>query len=163
MESNQADPKPLFNPMTDIQYHLFTRENPVNSQIITRDINSVLASHWDPENGVRFIIHGHNSGASAQLNIRIRDELLANADLNVVVVDWSAGSNTAIFANARNRVATTGVAIATFIDDLHRFGLLQFSRINIVGHNLGAHVAGNIGKSVTRGRIQAIFSLDAAG
>lgn len=94
------------------------------------------------------------------MNIIIRDQLLASADLNVVVVDWSAGSNTNLFSTARGRVGTAGVAIANYVDELNRSGLLQFANVHVVGHNLGAHVAGNVGKNVVRGRIQAIFGLD---
>ena len=86
------------------------------------------------------MIHGHNSGVDATMNTLIRDQLLASADHNVVVIDWSVGSNTRLYATARGRVGTTGVAVANFIDELNRHGVLDFSQIHIIGHNLGAHV-----------------------
>lgn len=157
------EPDQQFNPLSDIVYHLFTRQNPTESQRITTNINTILASNWNSANPTRFLIHGHNSGVDSTFSTLIRNQLLANADQNVVVVDWSVGSNTRLYSTARNRVGTAGVAVAGFIDELSRHGVLNFSQTHIIGHNLGAHVAGNVGKNVMRGRLQAIFGLDPAG
>lgn len=158
----QSDPEAFFNPLQDIQFHLFTRRNSQVSQRITFDMNTVRNSNWNSANSVRFIIHGHDSDRNAMLNTLLTEQYLLNADHNVVVVDWSAGSNTRLFSTARGRVGTAGGVIALFIDDLHRGGLINLGTTMIVGHNLGAHVAGNAGKQTTRGVIGAIIGLDAA-
>lgn len=49
------------------------------------------------------------------------------------------------------------------MDALVGASLSAFSRINVVGHSLGGHVAGFAGKRATRGRIQALFATDPAG
>lgn len=159
----QVDPEPFFNPSTDMHFHLFTRRNPTTSQRLTFDMNTVRNSHWNPNNPVRFIIHGYESDSNSLVSTLCRDQFLANGDHNVIVVDWSAGSNTFIYATARNRVGVTGGTISIFIDDLHRNGLINIENIIVVGFNLGAHVAGNLGKQVTRGRVGAIFGLDPIG
>lgn len=64
---------------------------------------------------------------------------------------------------ARNRVGPTGTAIATLIDNLVLNGFTDHSRVNVIGHSLGAHVAGHTGKATVVGRINAIFGTDAAG
>lgn len=80
------------------------------------------------------------------------------------VVDWSVGAGSLNYATSRNRVGPTGQMIARFIDWLHLNGrLVNFNRLIIVGHSLGAHVAGMCGKALTRGRAQAIFGTDPAG
>ncbi|CAG9811882.1 unnamed protein product [Chironomus riparius] len=163
LDKRNVEPDQHFNPITDIVYHLFTRRNPTESQRITTNINTILASNWNSDNAVRFLIHGHNSGVGSTFSTLIRDKLLANADRNVVVIDWSVGSNTRLYSTARGRVGTAGVAVANFIDELHRNGFVDFTQVHIIGHNLGAHVAGNAGKNVMRGRIQAIYGLDPAG
>lgn len=156
----QVDPEPFFNPSTDMHFHLFTRHNPTTSQRLTFDMNTVRNSNWNPNNPVRFIIHGYNSDSNSLVSTLCRDQFLATGDHNVIVVDWSAGSNTFLYATARNRVGVTGGTISIFIDDLHRNGLINIENIIVVGFNLGAHVAGNLGKQVTRGRVGAIFGLD---
>ena len=52
---------------------------------------------------------------------------------------------------------------ARFIDFLHLNGFVDFNRLLITGHSLGAHVAGIAGKRVTRGRINTIIGMDPAG
>jgi pimeloyl-ACP methyl ester carboxylesterase len=64
---------------------------------------------------------------------------------------------------ARWRVGDVGRVIAQFVDFLSMNGLTQHSRVNIVGHSLGSHVAGHAGKEVRLGRINAIFGTDPAG
>lgn len=78
------------------------------------------------------------------------------------MVDWNAGAG-ATYPVARWRVGEVGVVIARFIDFLFQNGFTQFSRVNLVGHSLGSHVAGHVGKAVTLGRINAIFGTDPAG
>lgn len=79
-------------------------------------------------------------------------------------VDWSAGARSINYITSRNRVADCATVVARFIDFLHQNGFLaNFNRLNIVGHSLGAHIAGLTGKRVTRGRVQAIFGTDPAG
>lgn len=159
----QNDAEPFFNPSSDMHFLLFTRRNPTQAQRLTFDLNTVRNSNWNSANGVRFIIHGHNSDGNSMFSTLTRDQFLASGDHNVIVVDWSAGSNTFIYATARNRVGVTGGTISLFVDDLHRAGLINLDNTIAVGHHLGAHVAGNFGKQVTRGRLGAIYGLDPAG
>lgn len=157
----EVEIEPSFDPLNDIIYILFTRRNPTVGQRLT-SMDSVRSSNWNSNNQVRFIIHGWNSNQDTALNSFITRELLEFGDHNVVVVDWGAGAQTPNYIAARNRVGATGGAIARFIDSLEAEGLTSFDRINIIGHSLGGHVAGFVGKQVSRGRIQAIFATDPA-
>lgn len=49
------------------------------------------------------------------------------------------------------------------MDFLHENQALDFSRLLVTGHSLGAHVAGIAGKNVVRGRINTIIGMDPAG
>ena len=90
-----------------------------------------------------------------------RNAFLNKGEYNVIVVDWERGANTPIYSTARNRVSNIGVVLAQFIDFLNGRGL-AFSRVDIIGHSLGAHIAGIAGKLVSRGRINAIVGLEPA-
>jgi hypothetical protein len=158
----ELEPEPFYDPMNDIVYRLFTRDNPETPQLITHDLETVRSSNWNANRPARFVIHGWNGGGPNSM-ASVRRELLANGDLNVVSVDWGAGGNTANYLAARNRVGPTGTAIATLISNLVQGGLAAYSRTNVIGHSLGAHVAGHTGKATTGGRINAIFGTDAAG
>lgn len=79
-------------------------------------------------------------------------------------VDWGAGANSLNYITSRNRVPDVATVVARFVDFLHLNGfLVNFNRLIIAGHSLGAHIAGLTGKRVARGRVQAIFGLDPAG
>jgi len=160
----EFEPEPFFNPDTDNFYVLFTRRNPTAGQRITATTGSINNSQWNSNAlGTRFIIHGWNQNSGSGLNGDITRAYLASGDHNVVVVDWAIGAS-ANYVTSRNRVGPVGQSIARFIDFLHLNGfVVNFNRVIIAGHSLGAHVAGHVGKSVARGRIQAIYGLDPAG
>ena len=81
------------------------------------------------------------------VNVVITRAFLARADHNVVCVDWGAGANCPNYVTARNRVPDVATQVASFIDYLNLNGfLVNFNRINIAGHSLGAHIAGLTGK-----------------
>lgn len=162
MSPIEVEPEPAFDPMNDIIFLLFTRKNPTVGQRITFNMDTVFNSNWNANNEVRFIIHGWNSNQDTALNIFMTREFLERADHNVVVVDWSAGAQTPNYIAARNRVGSTGGAVARLIDLLDSVQLTSFDKVKIIGHSLGAHVAGFAGKQVTRGQINAIFATDAA-
>jgi hypothetical protein len=81
----EQEPQPSYDPFTDIVYHLFTRRNPLQSQILdTFNMDTVRNSNWNPNNGVRFIIHGYNGHVDTRENPIITEAFLTYADHNVV-------------------------------------------------------------------------------
>jgi pancreatic triacylglycerol lipase len=97
------------------------------------------------------------------VNLLIRSALLQKGDFNTFSVDWSVGASTSSYITARSRVEDVGRVVAQFVDFLSRVGSMNFSTLSLIGHSLGAHIAGIAGKRVTRGRVQSIIGLDAAG
>lgn len=66
---------------------------------------------------------------------------------------------------AKQRIYQIGPVIAHFIEFLLESyrDALQLSDIYLIGHSLGAHLAGVVGKSMLVGRIPVIFGLDPTG
>lgn len=62
-------------------------------------------------------------------------------NFNVIAIDWSniAGEG---YMTAAGSVAIVGSYVAEFIDFLEEEGNMDLSTIKIIGHSLGAHVAG---------------------
>lgn len=80
------------------------------------------------------------------------------------MVDWSAGAETINYVAARNRVGPVGAVTAQLIQMINRRHPNVHPRdITVVGHSLGAHIAGFVGKNL-RGdmALGAVVALDAA-
>jgi hypothetical protein len=87
----EMEPNPTYDPNTDIFFLLFTRKNPLIGQRLSFDLNTVKNSNWNPNNAVRFVLHGWGGSFESAHNIFLTREFLHIADHNVVVIDWSAG------------------------------------------------------------------------
>lgn len=57
--SVDMEAEPLFDPLADTHFRLFTRQNPNAGQLIVINNNAQLAaSHFNPALPTRFMIHG---------------------------------------------------------------------------------------------------------
>ena len=101
-------------------------------------------------------MHGWTGSQDSPSIVGPRDAYLQRGDFNVIGVDWAEGAQTINYITARNRVPDVGAFVARFIDVLHAGGFTNFNQVQVMGHSLGAHVAGICGKKVTRGRVQTV-------
>jgi pancreatic triacylglycerol lipase len=148
--------------MNDVFFMLFTKANPIEGQRIGFNLTEIRASNWNSSHDVRLLVHGWVASYRVLENVRTTAEFLKKGDYNVLAVDWSAGAYSN-YTTSRWRVGDVGRVIAQFVDFLSMNGLTQSSKINIVGHSLGSHIAGHAGKAVKNGRINAIFGTDPSG
>lgn len=107
------------------------------------------------------MIHGQNGNLNTGINVLVREAYIAAGDFNVIVVDWSIGADTTLYLTARNRVGDVGGYLAMFMQNLIDIYQVDLATIQLVGHNLGAHIAGLAGKN-HNGQIGAIVALDAS-
>jgi len=163
--SVDMDAEPFFDPLADIHFRLFTRQNPSAGQLIVIHNNAQLAaSNFNPTLPTRFMIHGWNGGGANSGGGMAR-AWLDQINCNAFGVDWGAGARTPNYILARNRVNVTGHVVGEYIQFLQRNGL-SLSNVVVAGHSLGAHVAGFAGKRVrqlTGAPIHAVVALDPAG
>ncbi|KOB73213.1 Pancreatic lipase 2, partial [Operophtera brumata] len=73
---------------------------------------------------------------------------LGAADVNVIVVDWSAGAGTINYAAAVVNTVTSGESVARFISWLNAVSGASLSSYHIAGHSLGGHQAGIVGRNL---------------
>lgn len=111
----------------------------------------------------RILIHGWIDNAQGMLGTLGRKAYLQKGEFNVISVDWSVGADTPNYFRARSLVTPVGRFLAEFIDYLSTTNVAQPSQIYLIGHSLGAHIAGIVGKNLTCGRLETIFGLDPAG
>ncbi|XP_067625497.1 phospholipase A1-like isoform X2 [Eurosta solidaginis] len=146
-----------------IFFHLYTVQNPnIPNIVISGSPDTLRSSHFNSNKPTVFIIHGWQSDSSSDMMYDIRDAYLSRGNFNIFTVDWSDKSLSYNYASAKNAVPGVGKQVASFIDFLHKQGGASLETLHLVGHSLGAHVAGYAGKNVMTGKINQITGLDPA-
>ncbi|EDW14514.1 phospholipase A1 [Drosophila mojavensis] len=145
---------------TPVKFYLFTKSNPTKGTKITATSKSITKSNFNANNPTRVIIHGWTQSSSSGMNKNIRDAWLSNGDYNVIVVDW-ARARSIEYASSVVAVPTVGTKVANMINYLVSDHGLRLDTLYVIGHSLGAHVAGYTGKN-TNGQVHTIIGLDPA-
>lgn len=83
-----------------------------------------------------------NSDESSILNFVETYLIKAKHKVNFIGVNWQKGSTTINYFSARGRVKPVGEHLANFINFMVNKHQLNLNSITIIGHSLGAHVAG---------------------
>ncbi|CAM4595406.1 unnamed protein product [Caretta caretta] len=145
----------------DISFTLYTKETRNNSQVISAIHPSTIKdSHFCSHRKTRFIVHGFMSTGKRGWVVKMCLLLVEVEDVNCIAVDWAEGAK-GIYISAVNNIRVVGAEIAYFINTLMKMFRYCPSHIHIIGHSLGAHVAGDAGRRI-RG-IKRITGLDPAG
>ncbi|CAG2232276.1 PLRP1 [Mytilus edulis] len=143
-------------------FHLYTRANPTNGQLLDPNGTgaSVKSTHFNGAHRTVFIIHGFHGEEDNNWIKLMTSALVKNFNVNVIVVVWTKGAydkyNQAV-ANTR----VVGAITANMVKLLHTSGGLTLNHVHLVGHSLGAHIAGYVGENIPG--IGRITGLDPAG
>jgi len=143
-----------------VNFYLFTPKNPSSSKHIYATTKSISKSNFNPAHPTRFVIHGWTQSYLNSMNSDIRKAFLSKGDYNVIVVDW-ARARSVDYATSVMAVAATGKKVAKMINFLKDNHGLNLNDVYVIGHSLGAHVAGYAGKN-TDGQVHTIIGLDPA-
>ncbi|KAG8182872.1 hypothetical protein JTE90_024615 [Oedothorax gibbosus] len=158
---------PLYRPISvsplrpEVQgttFRLYSRGNKDTALVFTpAELGTAgIEKHFDPDKWTRILVHGVFDGVKLSTWMRdVKDTLLTLEDENVFLVDH--GSKVPpFFLNAAN-ARVIGAQIAMLVDFLQKnFGALQ-ENFHIIGHSLGAHIAGYAGERLKRlGRITGL-------
>lgn len=152
---------PLF--YNDVSYYLYTRKNPKNRILLKRSF--LTSSAIDPDHKVKFIIHGWLENADRPYMRALKNSYIARGEYNVITVDWARPSQVD-YAIASMNTKSVGRDLGEFIIRIMKILNIPLKHIHIIGHSLGAHVAGFAGKEVRKRikrKVGRITALDAAG
>ncbi|XP_050072700.1 pancreatic triacylglycerol lipase-like [Anopheles maculipalpis] len=110
---------------------------------------------------LKVLIHGWNADRNHVSISPIRTAYLVQDAHNLLVVDWSKVAYLS-YPTARRLVLPIsniiGNSLAKFIQ---RVGI-EHSQVHVIGHSLGAHIAGNVGRYF-KGELSRVTALDPAG
>jgi len=132
---------------------LYTRANALQKEeILDTDKNaSITNSTFDPLLKVKFIVHGFTQNGQTAWVKEMALELLKKEKMNVIVVDWALGSSVLnLYDVAAGNTRLVGAQVADLIDVLNRKFHVALKRFHIIGHSLGAHVAGFAGEKLVK-------------
>ncbi|KAM4033001.1 pancreatic triacylglycerol lipase-like isoform 1-T1 [Anomaloglossus baeobatrachus] len=144
----------------NVRFLLFTKSNPTNFQEVNAvNPSTISASNFRTSRKTRFIIHGFVDKGEESWLMDMCKAMLQVEDVNCFCIDWSGGSRT-LYTQASNNIRVVGAEVAYFIDILSsNFGYSP-GNVHVIGHSLGAHAAGEVGKR--RRGIARITGLDPA-
>nr|CAD7417241.1 unnamed protein product [Timema poppensis] len=81
--------------------------------------------------------------------------------VNVIMMDWSTGAANPVYEVCVGYVVPAGEYLATLINFLAAQGM-DTTKLHIVGHSLGAHIAGVAGNRQTSGTVGKVTGMDPA-
>nr|XP_021194117.2 pancreatic triacylglycerol lipase [Helicoverpa armigera] len=162
MKASDVAEAARYNPERQNVYHLFTRQNPTVSQPMLIGNEGLLGlNNYNPARRTVVLLHGWLADVTSDFNTVLVPAFLSAEDVNVIVVDWSAGAGTINYAAAVTNTVPSGESVANFIEWLNSVTGASPAMYHIIGHSLGAHQAGIIGRNVG-GNIAYITALEAA-
>ncbi|KAJ3640175.1 hypothetical protein Zmor_003491 [Zophobas morio] len=147
---------------SDVSYYLYTKTN-IDAPHSIKNSNAEELSnspHFDPSKKTFFIIHGWVDDYTADVNSLVKAAILKKIDINIIVVDWSPVASQS-YGTAQGAVNNIGSFVANFINNMIDTYKLSGSQITLIGHSLGAHVAGNAG-ALIKSKVSHIIGLDPA-
>lgn len=127
---------------------------------ITFAINDTLSlqdGQFDAQRKTIFIVHGFMETGSFLWIRAMALALLKKEDVNVIVVDWTGGNGNP-YSQAVANAWVVGGEIYLLVEFLKKTTNLKPSQVHVIGHSLGAHVAGYAGNRMeqTIGRITGL-------
>ncbi|CAF1000935.1 unnamed protein product [Brachionus calyciflorus] len=140
------------------KFYLFNRNVPLNES--ERISHFFFGDNLNPDIDTKFIIHGFLHHPRKQWILNMKDTILNAEDVNVIIVDWSKG-NAFPYHQASANAQVVGAEIARLITNIIREKNSRPSKFHLIGHSLGAHVAGYAGSRITG--LGRITGLDPAG
>ncbi|XP_052227478.1 inactive pancreatic lipase-related protein 1-like [Dreissena polymorpha] len=131
-----------------VKVYLWTRENPeIASQLFYDNTQSIADSNFDASRPTKILIHGFMSSKDEPVIANLSVALIKQGDYNIIGIDWSAGSRQ-FYPKAVSNTRVVGAIVSRLVQTLQTDFSLKLSDLHIIGHSLGAHTAGYIGRRV---------------
>ena len=142
----------------DVTFWCANRKQPKFQQVFANS-KSIFA-HLRPNKPTAFFIHGWLINWLD--NIPMMRRYLDAQDANVCGVDWESLAKCEYKVTVNNARDKVGPYLAAFISNLIAINVKP-ENVTIIGHSIGAHIAGITGSLIKRGRLGYIIGLDPAG
>jgi len=150
-----------------VTHMVYSRNNKVTEvKVSYDDVDSVKnLANINPSLPLKIVIHGFKSEAKQGWTQDIKNAILEIEDVNVYLVDWSGGSGSwwdhkNMYNQAIANTRVVAAQVAKVVQQFHAEGL-SLDDVHLIGHSLGAHTCGEVGKFFN-GKVGRITGLDPA-
>ncbi|KAL6432851.1 hypothetical protein ACFW04_006305 [Cataglyphis niger] len=165
--------KPNGSYALDVRFFLSSRRQPRRVEVVLGKQFGLEWTDFRIERRTVIIVHGFLSHGNETWISDMERALLQWDDVNVMVVDWSAGSNTWNYYKAAVNTRIVGYQISKFIEHVTNAtisnegsDMSNWGPLHLIGHSLGAHICGMTAKELkkrqSRWTIRRITGLDPA-
>ncbi|KAG4068474.1 hypothetical protein HA402_004815 [Bradysia odoriphaga] len=93
-------------------------------------------------------IHGWQQSPDSPASQTLFNAYLVNGSFNILALDWSETASNIFLDQVAHKVEPLGIAVALFIERWNLQKGIPYSSMHLVGHSLGAHLAGSTGKNI---------------
>ncbi|KAK0076605.1 hypothetical protein PV325_005100 [Microctonus aethiopoides] len=134
----------------DVNFHLYTRQNPKTSYMLKLGNETNLAnSQFYPKHPTVIYIHGYAESASSE-------------SPSAILKDWINLAAAPYYNYAVENAELVGSYTAQFVNWLESQNQINIKDLHVIGFSLGAHVAGFMGKELAPKKVGRITGLDPA-
>ncbi|XP_045101020.1 pancreatic lipase-related protein 2-like [Portunus trituberculatus] len=149
--------------LEDVRFLLWTSNNAGNDEYQTlKEGDLTTLGHFNGNDPTVVVVHGFGDHGDKGWAVTAKTELLKLGSYNVICVEWGRLAVSPWYPSAVNNVPKVGNLTAHLLDWLHEAAGMQAAEVQVVGHSLGAHVAGAIGQNLKNFRLPFITGLDPA-
>lgn len=148
----------------DIHFLLYTRSSGVSGNWTELDLttDSLLHNGINPDLQTVIVCHGFTSNGF-EFGEDFGDAYSQAGQFNVISIDWEELAKAPNYPQAASNTRLVGDHAAKLVHLLHQLG--DISNLHLVGHSLGAHVVGFIGRNFSQSggfKLPRITGLDPA-
>ena len=130
-------PLPMESTEIGTKFYLYTRGHSKHQMIHYNKPASISGSRFNGKHDTKIIIHGFSDSAFSGWMIKMSNQLMIKGDFNVILVDWSGGAEIYNYNQATANTRVVGDQIGELIKALPT----SKSKVQLIGHSLGAHTA----------------------
>lgn len=143
----------------EVRFFCSNRQGAAFSQVMLNDQG--LLAKMSMQKPVAFVIHGWTSSSQEAHFRDLAGNYSRYVDSNVCLVDWANLAAYSYDVASGQSIRMTANYLTRFVRFLNLNGI-GYAKVTLIGHSLGAHISGFVGKNLG-GEVGQIFALDPAG
>lgn len=134
----------------DVKYYVYNKDNTSAQQVLQSEAGNITnVSSFNTSKPTVVLIHGYLNDVNSTFCSIISDQYLASYDVNVIRVYWDILSKLD-YVSSRSSVPYVGNSVGQFIATISSVFAYALALFHLIGHSLGAHIAGYAGINYQR-------------